>query len=298
MNPYDVYALLDLGNSRLKLGLYQARTGQRESQPLAIPYTQLDDAVTWLQQQRLTPQMALGVSVTRPQNVDKVTRLLHTAFGIDIQWLTPSEQAAGVFNSYQHVKQLGADRWAAILGLAHLHQPAHKPLLLANFGTATTIDTVLPLRLSSHAPRVCKATTNIQWVFEGGMILPGVSLMRTILNQGTAQLPLAAGQVVPFPTNTQDAIHTGIIAAQAGAVLRQWDLLAHQFPEHPPLLYGTGGNWAFVQQELEVQLAQRQGAKALPAHGCSTLHAPALTGLQSLLASGTQTHDIFSRRPR
>ena len=297
MSQYDVYALLDLGNSRLKLGVFQVHNGQREIQPLAIPYTQLDDMITWLRQQNLIPQMALGVSVTHSENVRQVTELLQITFNIDTYWIQPTQQAAGVFNNYHQVNQLGADRWAAILGLAHLHQAAQTPLLLANFGTATTIDTVLPISLSPQASQISKQAPNTRWVFEGGMILPGVTLMRTILNQGTAQLPFATGHVVPFPANTQDAIHTGIVAAQAGAVLRQWDLLANQFP-HPPKLYGTGGNWPFVKSELMAQLTQRTKAKALSNNGCSTIHAPALAGLQSLLIGENQIHDISFQKQR
>jgi type III pantothenate kinase len=76
---------------------------------------------------------------------------------------------------------------------------------VATCGTATTVDAV---RADGH--------------FIGGMILPGLALMAASLARNTAQLPqVDAGALPPlFGDNTHDAILSGLLSAQAGAIER------------------------------------------------------------------------------
>ena len=76
-------------------------------------------------------------------------------------------------------------------------------------GTATTID-----RLDADGR------------FVGGVILPGFDLMRSALAGNTAQLPLAEGELRAVPTNTMDAIISGCLNAQLGAIERLFAPLA------------------------------------------------------------------------
>jgi type III pantothenate kinase len=59
-------------------------------------------------------------------------------------------------------------------------------------------------------------------VFRGGLILPGFDLMRAALARNTAQLPLAEGVFRAAPRNTSDAIFSGCLQAQLGAVERMF----------------------------------------------------------------------------
>jgi type III pantothenate kinase len=70
-------------------------------------------------------------------------------------------------------------------------------------GTATTVDTI-----------------DGDGRFLGGLILPGLDLMRRSLAQDTAALPLAAGKYSVHPRCTDDAITSGCIEAQVGAIVR------------------------------------------------------------------------------
>jgi type III pantothenate kinase len=113
-------------------------------------------------------------------------------------------ELAGLRNRYREPARLGADRFAAALGARTL-APA-RALVVATCGTATTVDAV-----------------SLDGDFIGGMILPGLGLMLGALARNTAQLPqVAAGASVPptFGDNTQDAILSGCLAAQAGAIER------------------------------------------------------------------------------
>ncbi len=123
---------------------------------------------------------------------------------VPMEWFASVPYLAGVHNGYHEPAQLGCDRFAAAIG-AHALYP-RLPLIVATCGTATTIDAV-----------------TADGLFLGGMILPGLGLMANSLARNTAQLPLVARHVptaTPFADNTDDAIVSGCIAAQAGAIER------------------------------------------------------------------------------
>ncbi len=108
--------------------------------------------------------------------------------------------AGGVTNGYVQPERLGVDRWCALIGARALQAG---PCVVVMAGTATTVDA---LDAEGH--------------FLGGLILPGYELMRRALARDTAALPLAAGQHTPWPRATDDAIVTGCLEAQAGAIER------------------------------------------------------------------------------
>lgn len=124
------------------------------------------------------------------------------AFDLVPQWLTPQRYCCGVTNRYDNPSQLGADRWAALIGARQLHRT---DCLVVSAGTATTIDLL-----------------TADGCFEGGLILPGVELMQRSLAGGTAQLPLTEGHFSLAPRCTADAIRTGCLQAQTGAVERMF----------------------------------------------------------------------------
>ena len=74
--------------------------------------------------------------------------------------------------------------------------------------------------------------------FLGGLILPGVRMMCGALARNTAQLPHAEGEYREEPRNTMDAIVSGCLHAQAGAIERMFARVA---AEGPALCLLTGG---------------------------------------------------------
>ena len=153
----------------------------------------------------------------------------------------------GLRNDYANPGQLGADRLAAALGA---WQRGQSDCLVVNCGTATTIDVVrrgddmltrLPLSPSQAArpdlqKKLGNATLEAQAHFVGGVILPGLSLMKSSLFRNTARLPDAAGKVVPIPDNTDDAIETGCLLAQLGAI----EAMRRNLPAKAPLVLSGG----------------------------------------------------------
>jgi pantothenate kinase type III len=136
---------------------------------------------------------------------------------------------------YRRPTALGADRWAAVLGLA-AHARRLRPLFLAasdgparaeassplavwvvSAGTATVIDLVwAEARPDGSISRLDHA---------GGLILPGIGLMRESLTQATGGLApfvAAAAKVHRFsgvPRQPHHAVARGIEAAQVGGLL-------------------------------------------------------------------------------
>lgn len=152
-----------------------------------------------------------------------------------IDWFASVAQRAGVRNGYRSHGQLGCDRFAAAIG-AHALLPG-QALVVANCGTATTIDAV-----------------TADGVFLGGMILPGLGLMATSLARNTAQLPqIAQGGKLPsgFADNTDDAILSGLLAAQAGAIERACALHVAQ------ACLVSGGAAAYIVPALGAQVPYR-----------------------------------------
>jgi len=120
----------------------------------------------------------------------------------DIEWFASLPALAGLTNGYRNPAQLGCDRFAAAIA-GHALAPG-LPVVVANCGTATTIDAI-----------------TADGVFLGGMILPGLGLMASSLARNTAQLPqIAQDGKLPdgFADNTDDAILSGCMTAQSGAI--------------------------------------------------------------------------------
>jgi type III pantothenate kinase len=150
-------------------------------------------------------------------------------------WIKSLKFQCGVHNHYEDPAQLGCDRWAALLGARRLHAGA---AVVANAGTALTVDA---LTQDGH--------------FIGGIIAPGLRLMRQALAQNTAALPLETGAYSAFPVRTVDAISSGGISALCGAIERIARLL-HDAGHTYPLCLLSGGDAPQITPllNLEVQV--------------------------------------------
>ncbi|MBY0574623.1 MAG: type III pantothenate kinase [Undibacterium sp.] len=143
---------------------------------------------------------------------------------ISIERFRSSKACAGIVNQYQTPTQLGSDRFASLIAAHHLFP--HQPVLIATGGTATTVDAVTA---DGH--------------FIGGMILPGLKVMADSLAKNTAQLPEIRSLTQrdsAFAKNTQDAIQSGCIHAQVGAILSALEQLASITGQAPQLLLSGG----------------------------------------------------------
>lgn len=201
--------LIDAGNTRIKWALLDSSV---QSDADALGRWALSGAVaraglgqlsdTWADA-KVERVLVSNVAGQALHN-DLEQHLLHALGPIPIAWFKSVPSLAGLRNGYRMPAQLGCDRFAAAIG-AHALYP-DQALIVATCGTATTIDAV-----------------TADGLFLGGMILPGLGLMAASLASNTAQLPNVAQHievVTPFADNTDDAIVSGCIAAQTGAIER------------------------------------------------------------------------------
>lgn len=276
--------LIDIGNTRIKVGWLKPAGGQRETLPLTLEHNAVGQFPAWLAQLDERPTAVLGVSVARPEVDAALDAILTQRYGLVTNWVRGQPLAAGVRNVYQH-EQLGADRWVSMLGLAQhglIRHEGGSPLMLASFGTATTIDTLCPLPATATGNGGSGGSADgARFVFEGGLIFPGPALMRTSLASGTARLPEAHGLARAYPLDTQQAISSGIAAAQAGALLRQWREGLERYGR-APMVFSSGGGWPEMQDEAQRILARAQADLRLPPQPIQWLPTPVLDGLARL----------------
>ena len=220
---------LDAGNSRLKYGLY----ADGEWLALgALNYAELDQLPT------LLPQAAQGMIICNVAGAVVAAKLegLAKELGLTPHWFVSTASACGVQNGYALPAQLGADRWAALIGARGMH--AGNAVVVMS-GTATTIDVL------DASGRFC-----------GGVILPGLTLMRAALAAGTAGLPLAAGSFDALPRNTDDAISSGAIQATLGAIERIAQGAFAQSPSDSNLCLLSGGAADVLVPHLQLRCRQ------------------------------------------
>lgn len=200
---HDMFLCLDAGNTRLKCGLFDGRGWRMQG---ALNYQAFDDLITELPEK---PSRIVACNVAG-DTIRQRIEALATRLDLRLDWLVSSAAACGVTNGYDKPGQLGADRWAALIGARALHAG---PCVVVMAGTATTIDVL-----------------DGNGMFRGGLILPGLTLMRAALARNTADLPAAAGHYRRQPTNTDDAIVSGAIEATLGAIERMHSTLNTDAP--------------------------------------------------------------------
>lgn len=238
--------VIDVGNTRLKWGL-RTVDGEWLAQG-AVPLAELPEAAALTAHWRgcLPPTACVAACVAGSARQALVEAAVLAHWGLPVRWQASTPAAAGVRNAYARPERLGVDRWAAVVGAWHL---APEPAVVVCAGTATTVDLLLPAGAEQ---------AGVAAVFHGGYILPGFDLMRAALAGETAQLPLATGDLRAVPQLTDDAIVSGCLWAQAGAIAR----LVRELPSGGRL-WLTGGGAERVQAALVDTLALLPQAPAI-----------------------------------
>lgn len=219
--------LIDAGNSQLKFALSDAVTWC-DLPPLATG--QVDQVSAHLQRcseldsARVTAVWASNVA---GESVAVQLRKMVAAYDVPLHFIQARSAQCGVRNGYENPAQLGSDRWAMLLAARAICQV---DCLVVSCGTATTIDAL-----------------SAQGEFLGGLILPGLDLMRSSLQAATAQLKNTAGSYAKFPRNTADAIYTGALQATLGGLLQQYAALQNGAAQ----VILTGGAAQILQAQLE-----------------------------------------------
>lgn len=228
---------IDSGNTRIKWAVHEG-DGRGWLDHGAVGHEQVADLAA-LMEKWPAPKKVVLANVAGPLVADRIRQVLR-AWPTAWHEVAPAACGFGITNLYQRPESLGVDRWCAMIGAWQLVQ---SPVLVVMAGTATTIDTV-----------------DGAGVFRGGLIMPGIDLMRRSLAQGTADLPMTSGVYQQYPRSTVDAISSGILEAHAGAIERAYRRL--ESAEKSCLL--SGGNAVMISVCLEIP---HRVVENLPAEG-------------------------------
>lgn len=215
---------IDAGNSRVKWGWHDGQSWSGIANVALLEFAASSDHINPFSVTHDNPRRILISNVAgdgAQQLLVNWTRI----FEVEPEWVRGEPERCGVKSCYERPEVLGPDRWAALIAARAL-EPG-RDCLVVNAGTCTTID-----RLSAAGE------------FLGGLIVPGVDLMRFVLHEHTGRLPLQEGNYVDMPRNTVDAIETGCRHAQAGAVERMY----RSMPCGAQCLVSGGGGPALIER--------------------------------------------------
>lgn len=230
--------LIDAGNSRIKWALASRDAGSRlgawsNSGSVARDQTgQLVEAWSKLHIDRTLLSNVAGSAVRA--SLEQALQIV--APTVAPEWVLSAPHLAGIRNGYRQPQQLGSDRFISAIG-AHAMFP-DRALLVVTCGTATTLDAIAA-----------------DGLFRGGLILPGLSLMAASLARNTAQLPQVIQQAENLPLfadNTEEAIISGCMAAQTGAIEHAFADFARRHAGESPLCLVSGGAGAAIGAQLAI----------------------------------------------
>lgn len=255
MSSPDVIPVLaiDVGNSRIKAGLYSTRRLSldeslnfeercallpREHCSLTVPHDNpfpWEELSSWPEVERGKVHIAVMAGV-RPQEMRNLAAEWPRSGFPRLQEVTDYRQL-NLSLGVEFPERVGIDRLLNAVA-ANACRPPERPIVVVDSGTATTVDLI-----------------SADGQFAGGAILPGLALGARALHHYTALLPLLtpeeiapAAQAPPVcGRNTRQAITSGLYWGQVGAVR---ELIARLNPAPAPLVLCTGGDGRALARQL------------------------------------------------
>jgi type III pantothenate kinase len=176
------------------------------------------------------PSRVLVSNVAGPVMAKTLAKLTKKRFRVDIEFVTASREFDGLTSGYLDPSLLGADRWLALIGA---WTRAHGALCVVDAGTAVKVDAV---------------DANGQHL--GGMIAPGIHMMREVLMSNTSDIAKAAFNSTPslagvLANNTIAAVSRGAVFALAGMADRTCEVV-EKSTGAAPKLFITGGDASMI----------------------------------------------------
>jgi type III pantothenate kinase len=192
--------LLDIGNTRIK---WVQRITGRFAEPGELLHARNPAAAAAAVFDQITdqPSRVLAANVAGEPMSRALTHGAQSRWGIVVEFAETEKSAGGVRNGYRDHRQMGVDRWLAIVAA---YEQFARSVCVVDAGTAVTIDMV-----SNDGEH------------RGGFILPGLDLMRESLRQDTGDIRRLIGrqrgvdsQTPEIPArDTAGAVHSGSLLA-------------------------------------------------------------------------------------
>ena len=230
--------LLDLGNSRVKWAWLE---GDRLIDPGVLQYRGVPRPEVLANLPRLSVRADRSILVASVGDSDLTRAVLETVAGASSSMaiVAVTEAAAtGVRNGYADPRQLGVDRWLSLLAVFARYRSA---ACVAGVGTAVTVDLL-----------------NADGAHQGGLIIPGLELMREALYGSTSGIPAAAqfaATAVGAGSGMARDTEAGIRAGCSRAIAALVDSCVNSFSETggPRRLVLTGGGAPAIAPHLRSQ---------------------------------------------
>jgi type III pantothenate kinase len=222
--------LVDIGNTSIKwalqgdgctVGESQLRNG-KAFKDLARPI--------WKNLE--VPERVIIASVAGNEFDKAVQTWIKRRWKVMAEFLRASAAQCGVINAYTQPERLGADRWACLIAA---HAQHVNPVVIVDCGTAITIDA-----LQQSGRHV------------GGLIIPGMELMRTSLvarAHGIEMLASDNQEIALLGRSTEVGISGGVLYAAVSLVDRVFSDIRAELGASTRLVV-TGGDAGRIQPLL------------------------------------------------
>lgn len=197
--------LVDIGNSRIKWATLER--GKLASKG-AMPRPAQDEFAVFAEEAWARLKKPKRIIVSNVAGSAFMTALTHWALGrwkLEPEFMVSPVRGSGVTNAYTQPERLGTDRWAAMIAARRLCDGAY---CVVDCGTAITIDVVAA-----------------DGAHQGGLIVPGLSMMRRSLLEGTGDIQFqsdiaASGDIVMLARDTERAVGGGTLYAAVAVIDR------------------------------------------------------------------------------
>jgi type III pantothenate kinase len=218
--------LLDIGNTRVKWAWLDGGALGRAGE-IRHRERNFAEVAAALPLGGPAPDAVLAASVAVPALNASFADVFRRQWGLELTLAVTERSACGVENGYAEPRQLGVDRWLAILAA---YDRRRGSVCVVDAGTAVTIDLVQAG--GQHL---------------GGLIVPGLQLMQQTLHRETGSIDRAA-RLLDSCTASVPAIGRDTAACvRNGALLAVSSLVRHcvtaaREHESPAVLVMTGGD--------------------------------------------------------
>lgn len=233
--------VLDVGNTNIVLGIYKDKEliadwrlstdSKRTADEYGIQVIQL------FLNSKLDPSDIEGVIISSvvPNIMYSLEHMIYKYFEVAPIIVGPGVKT-GINIKYDNPKEVGADR---IVNAVAAHELYKKPLIIIDFGTATTF---------------CAVTEKGDYL--GGTICPGIKISSEALFERAAKLPrveLIKPEVV-IGKNTVISMQAGIIYGYIGQVnyiIEKMKKEMKAYGENEPYVVATGGLSKLISEECK-----------------------------------------------
>lgn len=239
MSPPFPLIAADIGNNRIKLGLFEGNPGHELPEPscwfgVFNQEPDLDRVAGWLSEK--VPRRAgwwIG-SVNRPTTT-RLIDWLHSVRPEDAITLLAAADLPLVV-ALERPDMVGIDRLLDAVAANHLRRP-DRAAILVDLGSAITVDLV-----------------SAQGAFLGGSIMPGIGMSARALHEFTDLLPRIKMAELSTPppalgTATEPAMRSGLYWGAVGAIRQLIERLSEGL-EAPPEVFLSGGAGPAVAELL------------------------------------------------